>query len=185
MFRTEWPLADTSDTKQRLCAKSRSICPKLCICPKCHHEAGLNLKNDVPAIRDLDLFGQPSFWTYRPPMHQCPACRQRTQVPVSWKRPHVTYTLRFGPSNCRSCHRCLSRCRTPFVARALSRIGPICRLALAPWRLDQVAGRVNGPDPPTPLSILKMRCPCIASGSVPAGRLRSSNVLHSNRSNAG
>lgn len=71
--------------------------PERCTCPKCHHETDLHLKlkNDVLAIRDLDLFGQPSFWTYQPPMHQCPACRQRTQVPVPWKRPHVTYTLRF------------------------------------------------------------------------------------------
>jgi transposase len=66
-------------------------------CPKCGHaaETNLRLKNEVLAIRDLDLFGQPSFWTYRPPMHQCPACRQRTQGPTPFKRPHVTYTLRF------------------------------------------------------------------------------------------
>lgn len=66
-------------------------------CPKCKHEADLNprLKNDVLAIRDLDLFGQPSFWTYRPPLHQCPACRQRTQVHTPFKRPNVSYTLRF------------------------------------------------------------------------------------------
>ena len=28
-------------------------------------------------------------------MHQCPKCRQRTQIPVSFKRPYVTYTRRF------------------------------------------------------------------------------------------
>jgi transposase len=49
----------------------------------------------VLAIRDLDLFGQPSFWTYQPPLHQCPYCRQRTQLPTPFKRPHVTYTYRF------------------------------------------------------------------------------------------
>src|SRR6185436_9256082 len=36
----------------------------------------------------------------------------------------------------------------------LSRIVPASGLALAPWRLDQVAVRVVGPEPSTPLLIL-------------------------------
>ena len=71
--------------------------PERCVCPKCGHEAAAQLrdKHEVLAVRDLDLFGQPSFWTYRPMLHQCPGCRQRTQVPTPFKRPHVTYTFRF------------------------------------------------------------------------------------------
>jgi transposase len=71
--------------------------PSHCACPKCGREGEvcLRLKNDVLAIRDLDLFGQPSFWAYQPPMHQCPHCHQRTQLPTPFKRPHVTYTYRF------------------------------------------------------------------------------------------
>lgn len=71
--------------------------PQRCTCPKCGREAdsNLRLKHEVLAIRDLDLFGQPSFWTYRPPLHQCPHCRQRTQMPTPFKRPHVSYTFRF------------------------------------------------------------------------------------------
>ena len=71
--------------------------PERCTCPKCGREAEVQvrLKNDVLAIRDLDLFGQPSFWVYQPPMHVCPQCRQRTQLPTPFKRPHVTYTYRF------------------------------------------------------------------------------------------
>ena len=73
--------------------------PERCTCPHCGHEAEVNLrlKNEVLVIRDLDLFGQPSFWAYQPPMHQCPnpKCHQRTQLPTPFKRPHVTYTLRF------------------------------------------------------------------------------------------
>jgi transposase len=46
-------------------------------------------------VRDLDLFGQPSFWTYQAVLHQCPGCRQRMQLPTPFKRPHVTYTYRF------------------------------------------------------------------------------------------
>src|SRR5690242_18607930 len=71
--------------------------PQRCTCPKCGGESEINLryKNDVLAIRDLDLYGQPSFWVYQPALHQCPRCRQRTQIPVSFKRHHVTYTRRF------------------------------------------------------------------------------------------
>lgn len=71
--------------------------PERCLCTKCGHEAELNLRyrNDVLAIRDLDIQGQPSFWVYQPPLHQCPKCRQRTQIPAPFKRPRVTYTHRF------------------------------------------------------------------------------------------
>jgi transposase len=71
--------------------------PQRCTCPKCGHEAAAELhdKHEVLAIRDLDLFGQPSFWTYQPVLHKCPKCRQRTQVLTPFKRPHVMYTYRF------------------------------------------------------------------------------------------
>jgi len=71
--------------------------PERYSCSKCGcvSEAQIRYKNEVLAIRDLDLFGQPSFWVYQPPMHQCPRCRQRTQVATPFKRPHVTYTYRF------------------------------------------------------------------------------------------
>lgn len=73
--------------------------PDRCTCSHCGQEAEVNvrLKNEVLAIRDLDLFGQPSFWVYQPPMHQCPnlRCRQRTQLPTPFKRPKVTCTYRF------------------------------------------------------------------------------------------
>jgi transposase len=71
--------------------------PERFTCPHCKREAESNvrLKDNVLAIRDLDLFGQPSFWTYQPPLHQCPHCRQRTQFPTPFKRPHVGYTYRF------------------------------------------------------------------------------------------
>jgi len=71
--------------------------PRSCVCPKCGHEGAAQLrdKHEVLAIRDLDLLGQPCFWTYQPVLHQCPGCRQRTQVATPFKRPHVTYTFRF------------------------------------------------------------------------------------------
>jgi transposase len=71
--------------------------PSRCRCPKCGEEAEANIryKQEMLAIRDLDLLGQPSFWVYQPPMHQCPCCRQRTQIATPFKRPNVTYTYRF------------------------------------------------------------------------------------------
>ena len=71
--------------------------PDRCTCGKCgeEHEMNLRHKSQMLAIRDLDLYGQPSFWVYQPPLHQCPKCRQRTQISVPFKRPHVTYTRRF------------------------------------------------------------------------------------------
>lgn len=73
--------------------------PERCTCSHCGREAEVNLrmKNDMLVIRDLDLFGQPSFWAYQVPLHQCPdpRCRQRTQLPTPFKRPKVSYTYRF------------------------------------------------------------------------------------------
>ena len=71
--------------------------PERCVCPKCRREADANVrwKNEVLPVRDLDLFGQPTFWVYQPPMHQCPYCRQRTQLATPFKRPRATYTYRF------------------------------------------------------------------------------------------
>jgi transposase len=71
--------------------------PSHCHCSKCGREGEPNVryKSQTLVVRDLDLLGQPSFWVYQPPMHQCPRCRQRTQIPTPFKRPHVTYTSRF------------------------------------------------------------------------------------------
>jgi transposase len=71
--------------------------PQRCICPKCGQAsaAQIRYKHEVLAIRDLDLFGQPCFWTYQAALHQCPHCRQRTQLATPFKRPHVMYTYRF------------------------------------------------------------------------------------------
>jgi len=82
---------------RRACLRSGFALPERCSCSKCgcEAEAQIRYKNEVLAIRDLDLFGQPSFWVYQPPLHQCPRCRQRTQVATPFKRWYVTYTYRF------------------------------------------------------------------------------------------
>ena len=71
--------------------------PQRFTCAKCQRESNTNvrLKDEVLPVRDLDLFGQPSFWVFQPALHQCPHCRQRTQIPAPFKRPRTTYTCRF------------------------------------------------------------------------------------------
>jgi len=71
--------------------------PPRSTCPKCKRESDTNvrLKDNVLVVRDLNLFGDPSFWVYQPPLHQCPHCRQRTQIPTPFKRPRTAYTHRF------------------------------------------------------------------------------------------
>lgn len=66
-------------------------------CEKCgHHEVSqIRLKNNFYVIRDLDVWGQPGFFVYQPPVHQCSRCGRRQEVAAPFKRRHVTYTYRF------------------------------------------------------------------------------------------
>ena len=43
--------------------------PGRCRCDRCgrEEEARLEFREQVQVVRDLDLGGQPSFWTYQPP----------------------------------------------------------------------------------------------------------------------
>jgi transposase len=71
--------------------------PERCRCQRCGHEqvARLEFKDKVQVIRDLELWGQPSFWVYRPGLHRCDRCAHRQQLLPPFKRKDVSYTLRF------------------------------------------------------------------------------------------
>jgi transposase len=71
--------------------------PERCRCQRCGHEepAYLDFKDTVQVIRDLDLWGQPSFWVYRPGFHRCGRCHHRQHLVPPFKRKDVSYTLRF------------------------------------------------------------------------------------------
>lgn len=71
--------------------------PDRCRCDRCGHEAATRLeyKPTFYTARDLDLWGQPSFWVYQPPTHHCPRCGRRQHLPPPFKRRDVTYTYRF------------------------------------------------------------------------------------------
>jgi len=78
-FHVEWPL------------------PEQVWCDRCGREqpAGFVLRNKFDVVRDLDLWGQPSFFVYPPPQHQCVQCGRRQQAAVPFKRRDVKYTYRF------------------------------------------------------------------------------------------
>jgi len=71
--------------------------PPRCRCDGCGHEEGLHLESKATfyTVRDLDIWGQPSFWVYQPPVHHCPHCGRRQHLLPPFKRPDVTYTYRF------------------------------------------------------------------------------------------
>jgi transposase len=71
--------------------------PHRCRCDRCRREdqAYIEYKDKVQVIRDLDLWGQPSFWVYRPAYHRCPWCHHRQHLIPPFKRKDTSYTYRF------------------------------------------------------------------------------------------
>jgi transposase len=71
--------------------------PDFCRCDKCGHEAPANYeyKKTVYAVRDLDLWGQPSFLIFQPCFHRCAHCGHRQEHLAPFKRKDVMYTYRF------------------------------------------------------------------------------------------
>jgi transposase len=79
-FEVDWPL------------------PHEVTCERCHYcePALVQVKEQAwYVIRDLDLWGQPSFFVYQPPVHHCSRCGRRQELLPPFKRKHVTYTYRF------------------------------------------------------------------------------------------
>jgi len=71
--------------------------PRACCCETCKREAPLHVveKNKFLSIRDLDIWGQPSFFVYREALHRCPHCGHRQALLPPFKRRDVKYTYRF------------------------------------------------------------------------------------------
>jgi transposase len=71
--------------------------PERCRCDRCGREeaAAVEYRDKVQVVRDLDLWGQPSFWAYQPPFHRCPWCNHRQFFIPPFKRKDTSYTLRF------------------------------------------------------------------------------------------
>jgi transposase len=71
--------------------------PLSCRCEKCRTEepAKYEYKNTVYVVRDLDLWGQPSFLIFQPCFHRCSRCGHRQEHFAPFKRKKVMYTYRF------------------------------------------------------------------------------------------
>jgi len=70
--------------------------PDVCRCETCLREAPLHLieKAKFLVIRDLDVWGQPSFFVYQDVQQRCP-CGHRQSLLPPFKRKDVKYTFRF------------------------------------------------------------------------------------------
>jgi transposase len=71
--------------------------PQRWCCQRCHHEeqARWELTGKARVLRDLDVWGQPSFWTYPAAFHRCERCHHRQDLIPPFKRKDASYTYRF------------------------------------------------------------------------------------------
>jgi transposase len=71
--------------------------PQHWCCPRCRHEqkARWELTGKARVVRDLDIWGQASFWTYPAAFQRCECCRHRQELIPPFKRKEVSYTYRF------------------------------------------------------------------------------------------
>jgi transposase len=71
--------------------------PQRCRCDRCHRdeEARIEFRDAVQVVRDLDIWGRPSFWIYQPAFHRCPWCNHRQYLIPPFKRKDASYTYRF------------------------------------------------------------------------------------------
>jgi transposase len=71
--------------------------PERWSCQRCCHEqkAHWELTGKSRVLRDLDVWGQPSFWTYPAAFHRCERCHHRQDLIPPFKRKDASYTYRF------------------------------------------------------------------------------------------
>lgn len=71
--------------------------PDRCRCDRCGREDQTypEFRERVSVVRDLDLWGQPSFWVYQPSFRRCPHCHHRQFLIPPFKRKDTSYTYRF------------------------------------------------------------------------------------------
>lgn len=71
--------------------------PERCRCETCRRELPLQRidKDKFLVIRDLDVWGQPSFFVYQEVYHRCRGCGHRQSLIPPFKRRDVKYTYRF------------------------------------------------------------------------------------------
>jgi len=71
--------------------------PERWCCQRCSHEqeARWEYTGKSRVLRDLDVWGQPSFWTYPAAFQRCERCHHRQDLIPPFKRKDASYTDRF------------------------------------------------------------------------------------------
>jgi transposase len=71
--------------------------PERCCCQRCGHEdkARWELTGKARVLRDLEVWGQPSFWSYPAAFQRCERCHHRQDLIPPFKRKDASYTYRF------------------------------------------------------------------------------------------
>jgi transposase len=66
-------------------------------CQRCGHEAKARweITGKARVVRDLDVCGQPGFWSYPAAFHRCERCHHRQDLIPPFKRKEASYTYRF------------------------------------------------------------------------------------------
>jgi transposase len=115
--------------------------PDRCRCDGCGHEGPTHLQSKATfyVVRDLEVWGQPSFWVYQPPFHHCPRCGRRQHRLPPFKRKDVSYTYRFE----RHVLACLVGSTEEDVAQRLGLAAETVALIVANQVADQRAKQVD------------------------------------------
>jgi transposase len=73
------------------------VWPERWCCQRCGYESKARWEQTGKArvLRDLDVWGQPSFWSYPAAFHRCERCHHRQDLIPPFKRKDASYTYRF------------------------------------------------------------------------------------------
>lgn len=125
--------------------------PRRCRCDRCQREedAAVEFRHAVQVVRDLDLWGQPSFWVYQPAFHRCPWCGHRQYLIPPFKRKDTSYTYRFE----RHVLRLLTGSNEEEVARRLGISAETAGLIVRNQLADARAGHIGPRRPVTDVGI--------------------------------
>jgi transposase len=71
--------------------------PESCSCTRCGHDGPARWETTGKAriLRDLEVWGQPSFWSYPAAFYRCERCHHRQDLIPPFKRKDASYTFRF------------------------------------------------------------------------------------------
>jgi len=89
--------------------------PDRCRCDHCRREedARIEVKDTAQVVRDLDIWGQPSFWVYQTAFHRCPHCHHRQQPAAAVQTPGHELHLPLRAAGAAPCSSAATRRKRP------------------------------------------------------------------------